>query len=712
MKVAATRLGDADDHRRAQEGQPLGARRAPDAASFGTARRSGLAPQARHAPGADLDLQRRGRRHFGVQELPRPLAATSDRACSSKPSSAPSGRKQIAVSLRPVLIALLLLTLAVPGVAVREPRHADHRQARPRPDGRRARRHPRRRPGAARRDAAAAAHRARGRRQPGDVADALRDLKADPDVIYAQLDSIAGARSADDDLPDQWGLQRRPDSSVRTGAAAASTTPTSTCRRPGTGITGAGQIVAIVDTGVDAPTRTRRPRRCEAGLRRRRPVRHRRQRARHARRGHDRRDARQRHRRRGRGARRPHPSDPGRSTPTAAATSRTSSRRTTTRPNAGSRVVNASLGSETSPRPRTRRSTRIPRSRSSWRPATAATTGSATTTTTRTRPSTRAPTTSANIVCVGASRHDDMAADFSNYGATSVDVFAPGYGIISTFPGDEYAWGSGTSMATPHVAGEAALLLGAQPRARAGGHQGGHRRLRRLRRRPRRPLGHRGPRERGRRRCARSTTTPTASPTGSTTARPWLIRPGRRGLRRHRRRLPESARRGRSTASPSRRTSARRSGCLRRRRLPERRSDRRRRLLADALDECPTRQARPTAAPTRDTDGVADKDDNCATTSNSSQVDSDRDGHGRRCDPDRDGDGVPNVQDVCPDKWATRRGRLRSAQDHHDAPADSDRDGVADATDACPREAAATKNGCPLAEVASLRPKPSGAPPP
>ena len=48
----------------------------------------------------------------------------------------------------------------------------------------------------------------------------------------------------------------------------------------------------------------------------------------------------------------------------------------------------------------------------------------------------------ANIVCVGASRHDDTAADFSNYGETTVDVFAPGYGIVSTIPGDEYDWAS------------------------------------------------------------------------------------------------------------------------------------------------------------------------------------------------------------------------------------------------------------------------------
>ena len=69
-----------------------------------------------------------------------------------------------------------------------------------------------------------------------------------------------------------------------------------------------------------------------------------------------------------------------------------------------------------------------------------------------------------NVISVAALDRNDQLASFSNFGVKTVHIAAPGKDILSTWLNDSYREASGTSMATPYIAGTAALILASEPK--------------------------------------------------------------------------------------------------------------------------------------------------------------------------------------------------------------------------------------------------------
>ena len=78
------------------------------------------------------------------------------------------------------------------------------------------------------------------------------------------------------------------------------------------------------------------------------------------------------------------------------------------------------------------------------------------------------PASYGGVQGIGSSTSTDLRSTFSNYGSGVVTFAAPGEGVITTYPGSNYAAGWGTSFSTPMFAGAAALVLQARPGSKPG----------------------------------------------------------------------------------------------------------------------------------------------------------------------------------------------------------------------------------------------------
>ncbi|HYP02134.1 MAG TPA: S8 family serine peptidase [Pyrinomonadaceae bacterium] len=70
---------------------------------------------------------------------------------------------------------------------------------------------------------------------------------------------------------------------------------------------------------------------------------------------------------------------------------------------------------------------------------------------------------SPNVIAVASTNSGDTRSGFSNFSSRLVSIGAPGSSILSTTPNNTYSFFGGTSMAAPHVAGAAALVVAAKP---------------------------------------------------------------------------------------------------------------------------------------------------------------------------------------------------------------------------------------------------------